>query len=193
MNKKLIIGTVIISSLLIACSPSTKTYSSLDLPYEIVNEEVEDLKNKGLEEYIDYQVLEEVIVRDLTPEENERFLERMEYNTLQDLNENYSAVEFNFGDMKMIYGNKSFTQFNKKHSNFIYNDELLLDDILQSSFYEDEKTFKTKKEGSLDEDVVYARIYKDFRKIVLIPKELVKKGLQFKTKISDEIVYIDIK
>lgn len=199
MKKKLLIGMTTLT-LLTGCSNplSVKTYPSIDLPYEIVNEEVAEIKEQGLTEYIDYQELKKVTVRELTSEENEKFLDKLQLNTLNDLNKEYSAIEFYFGDMTKISCNKkSFYQFDKNKSCFVYDDEIIERNIYQYEFVQgkSQSLDRTKKNGITgeDEQVGYGFKSYDFKIIILLKKELIKPGLQLKTSINDEIVYIDIK
>lgn len=190
MKKKLLTCTLIAFTLLTGCSP--KTYPSLKLPYEIVNEDVKEIKDQGLKDYKNFQELENVTVREFTPEENEYFLGEMEFNTLNDLNAEYSVVEFNFGDTKYIHKpTKSLGKFDEDVSYFIYNDEIIKDDFYQRREYENIKLLRSK--DSNGETSVYGEYFKDLKFIVPIKTILVKKGLQFKTTINDKVVYIDIK
>lgn len=184
---------LILITFLVACNGSVKTYPSLDLPYEIVNEEVEELKEEDLEEYLDYQILEKIEIRDLTPEENEKFLEKMIYNSLNDLNEEYKAIEFYFGETNYIHkNNKSFSAFNKG-SYFVYDDEIVSDEFYQTTSYKDRKNLRKNINKNKDKKMIYGRIYEDLKIVTIVKKDYIKKGLQFKTNINDEIVYIDIK
>lgn len=193
MKKKIpLISLLILIIFLTACSGSVKTYPSLELPYEIVNEDVEKIKAEGLEEYLDYQVLEKIEVREITPEENEEFLKIMDFNTLNDLNTDYSAVEFNFGDVNRIHQNKkSFYKFDEDVSYFVYDDEIIKEGFYQLQVYENKKLL-LKMDKKRNEEVGYGEVLNDFKIITLIRKDLLQKGLQFKTVINDEVVYLDI-
>lgn len=190
---KKILFTLFISFFVLAgCSGSNvKTQPSITLPYEITNEEVQAFKEEGLEYYTDYQELKAVVIRDLTSEENEALLKQMEGNTLNDLNSEYSAIEFNFGYTERInkVGNTIY-KFDEGTSKFIYDNE-----ILNSKFYQVE----TKRDESVrrfdedrNEEGIYGEICQDFKIVTLLEKEFIKDGLQFKTTINDEIVYINI-
>lgn len=189
--KKLLFTLFISFFVLAGCSGSNvKTQPSITLPYEITNHEVPEYKEEGLDYYTDYQVLEKVTVRDLTADENEKFLELIENNTLNTLNSEYSAVEFYFGDSEVMYNEKGILQFDKSASYFVYDDE-----ILNQSFYQlkefDSRTSLNKLDDNQSE-FIYGRKLENFKIITLVEKEFIKKGLQFKTTINDEIIYIDI-
>ena len=190
--KKIVIALSVTLLLLVGCSGgSVKTQPSITLPYEITNEESAELKDEGLEYYTDYQVLENVTVRDLTADENEEFLKKMEGNTLNTLNSEYSAIEFDFGRTERIDRiNRTIYKFDQDTSKFIYDDQ-----ILNVNFYQiatKEKIYLEKFNEDTQEDIVYGEISDDFKIVTLIETEFIKKGLQFKTTINDEVVYIDI-
>lgn len=170
---------------------SVKTQPSVNLPYEIANNEVQEYKDKGLENYIEYQVLENVTVRDLTTDENEEFLKKIKDNTLNTLNSEYSAIEFDFGDIKRISNGKAILQFDKDTTYFVYDDKILDHSFYQIKEYSHRKLFKTfnDKKG---EEISYGEERSDFKIISLVKKGFIKKGLQLKTTINDEVVYIDI-
>lgn len=190
MKSKILICTIITLSLLTGCSP--KTYPSLTLPYEIVNEDVKELKNEGLKDYKNYQELKNVNIREFTSEENEYFLGEMEFNTLNDLNTEYSLIEFDFGDTKYIHKpRKSLGSFDEDVSSFIYDDEIIKDDFYQRREYEDIELLRSK--NSDGETFIYGEYFKGLKIVIPIKTILVKKGLQFKTTINDKVVYIDIK
>lgn len=194
MKNKILIGTIIGLSLLTACSlHSPKVYPALELPYEIVNEDVEAIKEQGYKDYRDYQELKKITVRELTDEENEYFLKKMEFNTLNDLNSEYSAVEFYFGDTKYIHQNKKiYRRIDEEVSYFVYDDEIIKDDFYQIPVYESNESL-LKKESTEEKRIAYGEFLNDFKIVTLIKKDRVKKGLQFKTIINNEIVYLDIK
>lgn len=190
--KKIVIPLIITLFLLVGCSGSSvKTQPSVNLPCEITNNESAELKEEGLEHYTDYQVLENVTVRDLTADENEEFLKKMEGNTLNTLNSEYSAIEFDFGRTERIDRiNRTIYKFDQDTSKFIYDDQ-----ILNVNFYQiatKEKIYLEKFNEDTQEDIVYGEISDDFKIVTLIETEFIKKGLQFKTTINDEVVYIDI-
>ena len=190
--KKIVIALSVTLFLLVGCSGgSVKTQPSITLPYEITNEESAELKDEGLEYYTDYQVLENVTVRDLTADENEEFLKKMEGNTLNTLNSEYSAIEFDFGDIKRISNGKAILQFDKDTTYFVYDDKILDHSFYQIKEYSHRKLFKTfnDKKG---EEISYGEERSDFKIISLVKKGFIKKGLQLKTTINDEVVYIDI-
>lgn len=191
----LLISSLMFLFLITACSfNSTKTYPSLDLPYVIVNEEVESIKDEGLEEYTEKQVLNKVNVRDLTEQEKERFSERINYLTQNDLNNNYLAVEFYFGEVTEIDRNKkALIKFDNERSDFIYDDNFILDNFYQIPVYKKSETLLTGETNSNGREIGYGVNYEDFKIVTLINKEYVKKGLQFKTIINEEVIYIDIK
>ena len=82
--KKIVIALSVTLLLLVGCSGgSVKTQPSVNLPCEISNEESAELKDEGLEYYTDYQVLENVTVRDLTADENEEFLKKMDQQNIR--------------------------------------------------------------------------------------------------------------
>ena len=122
---------------------SVKTQPSVNLPCEISNEESAELKDEGLEYYTDYQVLENVTVRDLTADENEEFLKKIKDNTLNTLNSEYSAIEFDFGDIKRISNGKAILQFDKDTTYFVYDDKILDHSFYQIKEYSHRKLFKT--------------------------------------------------
>ena len=122
---------------------SVKTQPPVNLPCEISNEESAELKDEGLEYYTDYQVLENVTVRDLTADENEEFLKKIKDNTLNTLNSEYSAIEFDFGDIKRISNGKAILQFDKDTTYFVYDDKILDHSFYQIKEYSHRKLFKT--------------------------------------------------
>lgn len=196
-KKKWLVSSMLTLLFISGCSNSslngTKTHSSLSLPYKIVNEEVQEIKEKGYEEYTEKQTLKQVTVRKISENENERFLERMKQNTLQDLNKEYSAVEFFFGNVtKIDVNDKAVISFDSKKSNFIYDDVLLLENLYQLVSYEEDTSLLTGEKSSSNRDISYGNVYKNLKTILLIRSDLVKKGLQFKTVINGEVVYIDI-
>lgn len=196
MKNKLFLSITMTVILLAGCTNnsiktnSVKTYPSITLPYEITNQEVSEAKNEGYSVYTEYQELKEVKTRELTEEENQEFIEKMKNNASNNLNNDYKAVEFSFGNMTMIYNNKSFEYFDK-NSAFIYDDQIVkskFDKIIR--YDRQEKLYTTE---DLEKRIVYGVDYDNYKIIVLIEKEHLKNGLQFKTKIADEIIYIDIK
>lgn len=197
LKKKWLVASALTLLFISGCSATSingsKTYPSTKLPYEIVNEEVEKIKEKGLEEYTEKQTLKKVTVREITEKENERFLERMKQNTLQDLNKEYSAIEFYSGNVTEIDINgKSVISFDSKKSNFIYDDVLLLDDLYQLVSYDDDETLLTGETDEKNRNIGYGKIFKGLKTIVLVNTDYIKKGLQFKTVINGEVIYIDI-
>ena len=152
---------------------SVKTQPSVNLPCEISNEESAELKDEGLEYYTDYQVLENVTVRDLTADENEEFLKKMEGNTLNTLNSEYSAIEFDFGRTERIDRiNRTIYKFDQDTSKFIYDDQ-----ILNVNFYQiatKEKIYLEKFNEDTQEDIVYGEISDDFKN----KKELSKRDFK---------------
>ncbi|HFU3855445.1 TPA: hypothetical protein ACGO5T_001998 [Streptococcus suis] len=104
MKRKAIIGSALALILLTSCSTSTKTYPSLKIPYEVVNEEIVKIENISTkEEHKDNQTLRNIEVRDLTDEESKRFSERIKTTSKVALEENYSAVEFDFGKVERVF------------------------------------------------------------------------------------------
>lgn len=177
---------------MVGCSGSSvKIQPSVNLPYEISNKESVELKDEGLEYYTDYQVLENITIRELTNDENEVFLKKMKDNTLNTLNSEYSAIEFDFGRTERIDRiNRTIYKFDEETSKFIYDDQ-----ILNVNFYQiatKEKIYLEKFNEETQEDIVYGEVSDDFRIVTLIETEFIKKGLQFKTTINDKVVYIDI-
>lgn len=193
LKKRILIGTMISLSLISACS-SSKTYPSIDLPYEVVNEEVVKIENISTkeEEHKDNQTLRNIEVRDLTDEESKRFSERIKTTSKVVLEENYSAVEFDFGKVERVFKNKSFIKFDEDNSYFILNDEKVLEKLYQILNYENKTNLIGKKEGT-DEDIIYGETYEDLKIITIIRNDFVKKGLQFRTVINGDEVYFDIK
>lgn len=194
MKRKAIIGSALALILLTSCSTSTKTYPSLKIPYEVVNEEVVKIENISTkeEEHKDNQTLRNIEVRDLTDEESKRFSERIKTTSKVALEENYSAVEFDFGKVERVFKNKSFIKFDEDNSYFILNDEKVLEKLYQILNYENKTNLLGKKEGT-DEDIIYGEIYEDLKIITIIRNDFVKKGLQFRTVINGDEVYFDIK
>ena len=170
---------------------SVKTQPSVNLPCEITNNESAELKEEGLEHYTDYQVLENVTVRDLTADENEEFLKKIKDNTLNTLNSEYSAIEFDFGRTERIDRiNQTVYTFDEETSKFIYDDQILNTNFYQIATKENTSLKRFNKEKN--KEVSYGEIIDDFKIVTLIEKKFIKKGLQFKTTINDEVVYIDI-
>lgn len=194
MKRKAIIGSALALILLTSCSTSTKTYPSLKIPYEVVNEEVVKIENISTkeEEHKDNQTLRNIEVRDLTDEESKRFSERIKTTSKVALEENYSAVEFDFGKVERVFKNKSFIKFDEDNSYFILNDEKVLEKLYQILNYENKTNLIGKKEGT-DEDIIYGETYEDLKIITIIRNDVVKKGLQFRTVINGDEVYFDIK
>lgn len=194
MKRKAIIGSALALILLTSCSTSTKTYPSLKIPYEVVNEEVVKIENISTKEekHKDNQTLRNIEVRDLTDEESKRFSERIKTTSKVALEENYSAVEFDFGKVESVYKNKSFIKFDEDNSYFILNDEKVLEKLYQILNYENRTYLIGKKEGT-DEDIIYGETYEDLKIITIIRNDVVKKGLQFRTVINGDEVYFDIK
>lgn len=194
-KSKVVIG-LLTTLILSACSSSpintAKTYPSVEVPYEIVNKEIEKYKSEGLDNFTDYQSLEAVNVREITQEENEKFLNLMSNNTLNDLKSEYVAVEFDFGTTTRInINNQTLYEFDKNSSFFVYDDE-----ILNNVFYQlkniDNKELFLRYDEEKDEEVAYGEVVEDFEIVTIVNEEFVKKGLQFKTVINDEVIYIDI-
>ncbi|MDG4525680.1 hypothetical protein D2A30_01920 [Streptococcus suis] len=193
MKRKAIIGSALALILLTSCSTSTKTYPSLKIPYEVVNEEIVKIENISTkEEHKDNQTLRNIEVRDLTDEESKRFSERIKTTSKVALEENYSAVEFDFGKVERVFKNKSFIKFDEDNSYFILNDEKVLEKLYQILNYENKTNLIGKKEGT-DEDIIYGETYEDLKIITIIRNDVVKKGLQFRTVINGDEVYFDIK
>ena len=194
MKRKAIIGSALALILLTSCSTSTKTYPSLKIPYEVVNEEVVKIENISTkeEEHKDNQTLRNIEVRDLTDEESKRFSERIKTTSKVSLEENYSAVEFDFGKVERVFKNKSFIKFDEDNSYFILNDEKVLEKLYQILNYENKTNLIGKKEGT-DEDIIYGETYEDLKIITIIRNDFVKKGLQFRTVVNEDEVYFDIK
>lgn len=194
MKRKAIIGSALALILLTSCSTSTKTYPSLKIPYEVVNEEVVKIENISTkeEEHKDNQTLRNIEVRDLTDKESKRFSERIKTTSKVALEENYSAVEFDFGKVERVFKNKSFIKFDEDNSYFILNDEKVLEKLYQILNYENKTNLIGKKEGT-DEDIIYGETYEDLKIITIIRNDFVKKGLQFRTVINGDEVYFNIK
>lgn len=194
MKRKAIIGSALALILLTSCSTSTKTYPSLKIPYEVVNEEIVKIENISTkeEEHKDNQTLRNIEVRDLTDEESKRFSERIKTTSKVALEENYSAVEFDFGKVERVFKSKSFIKFDEDNSYFILNDEKVLEKLYQILNYENKTNLIGKKEGT-DEDIIYGETYEDLKIITIIRNDVVKKGLQFRTVINGDEVYFDIK
>ncbi|MGJ6090091.1 hypothetical protein [Streptococcus suis] len=194
MKRKAIIGSALALILLTSCSTSTKTYPSLKIPYEVVNEEIVKIENISTkeEEHKDNQTLRNIEVRDLTDEESKRFSERIKTTSKVALEENYSAVEFDFGKVERVFKNKSFIKLDEDNSYFILNDEKVLEKLYQILNYENKTNLIGKKEGT-DEDIIYGETYEDLKIITIIRNDVVKKGLQFRTVINGDEVYFDIK
>lgn len=87
---------------------------------------------------------------------------------------------------------KAVISFDSKKSNFIYDDVLLLENLYQLVSYEEDTSLLTGEKSSSNRDISYGNVYKNLKTILLIRSDLVKKGLQFKTVINGEVVYIDI-
>lgn len=194
-KSKVVIG-LLTTLTLTACGSnpvnSVKTYPSVEVPYEIVNKEIEEYKSEGLENFLDYQKLESVNVREITPEENNEFLQLMTTNALNDLSSDYVAVEFDFGTTTRINkNNQTLYEFDKNSSFFVYNDEILNDEFYQLKNNDDKELF-LRYDNEKDKDVAYGEVVEDFEIVTIINEEFVKKGLQFKTVINDEVIYIDI-
>lgn len=192
---KLFISSLIFLLLITACSfNSSKTYPSLELPHLIVDEEVESIKDQGFDKYTEKQTLKNVSVRDFTKEELKRFSERIDSLSQNDLNNDYKAVEFYFGNVTRIDINKkAFLKFDDELSDFIFDDNFILNNFYQIPVYEQSKNLLTGKTDSNNKKIGYGAYYEDLKIVSLINKEHIKKGLQFKTVINDEVVYIDIK
>jgi len=190
--KKILFTLFISFFVLTGCSGSNvKTQPSITLPYEIVNEESTEFKDEGLENYTDYQELKEVVIRDLTADENETILNQMEDNSLNDLNSEYSAIEFVFGQTERIDRiNRTVYRFDENTSKFIYDDEILNTKLYQMTIAD--KDYLKRFDKEKNEEVVYGEVVKDYRIITIVKKDFIKKGLQFKATINDEVVYIDI-
>ena len=190
--KKIVIALSVTLFLLVGCSGGrVKTHPSVNLPYEIANNEVQEYKDKGLENYIEYQVLENVTVRDLTTDENEDVFKKIKDNTLNTLNSEYSAIEFDFGRTERIDRiNQTVYTFDEETSKFIYDDQILNTNFYQIATKENTSLKRFNKEKN--KEVSYGEIIDDFKIVTLIEKKFIKKGLQFKTTINDEVVYIDI-
>lgn len=187
--------------LLSGCGPSVSTYPSIELPYVIVDEE-EILSSEYLDddievdqEYlIEKQTLYSAITRDLTVDEAKRFVERNAAETTNVLMDQYKVVEFNFGDVNRLYNSKSFTNFPKSRTNFIY-DEIIIPEFYQILIVENETNLTGTRYNFLkneDENVVYASTYENMKILALVRNEYAQEGLQLKTAINDEEVYIDI-
>lgn len=194
-KSKVVIG-LLTTLTLSACSSSpintAKTYPSVEVPYEIVNKEIEEYKNEGLDNFTDYQSLEAVNVREITQEENEEFLNLMTNNTLNDLTSEYVAVEFDFGTTTRINkNNQTLYEFDENSSFFVYDDEILNNDFYQLKNIDNKELFLRYDEEK-DEEVAYGEVVEDFEIVTIVNEEFVKKGLQFKTVINDEVIYIDI-
>lgn len=194
MKRKAIIGSALALILLTSCSTSTKTYPSQKIPYEVVNEEIVKIENISTkeEEHKDNQTLRNIELRDLTDEESKRISERIKTISKVALEENYSAVEVDFGKVERVFKNKSFIKFDEDNSYFILNDEKVLEELYQILNYKNKTNLIGKKEGT-DEDIIYGETYEDLKIITIIRNDFVKKGLQFRTVINADEVYFDIK
>ena len=73
---------------------------------------------------------------------------------------------------------------------FIYDDQILNTNFYQIATKENTSLKRFNKEKN--KEVSYGEIIDDFKIVTLIEKKFIKKGLQFKTTINDEVVYIDI-
>ena len=194
-KSKVVIG-LLTTLTLTACGSSpmnpAKTYPSVEVPYEIVNKEIEEYKNEGLDNFLDYQSLEAVNVREITPEENEELLQIMTNNTLNDLSSEYVAVEFNFGITTRINkNNQTLYEFDKDSSFFVYDDEILSNEFYQLKNNDNKELF-LRYDDEKDEEVAYGEIVEGFEIVTIVNEEFIKNGLQFKTVINDEVIYIDI-
>lgn len=193
------IKILMLSSLLFiisACSfNSVETFPSVDLPYTIVDETVtsdffEDI-NTNEEELTDKQILHTATIRDLTDEEATRFVERNAAQTTNILKQNYKAVEFDFGTSELLSRGKSFGRFNEDTTNFVFNETIIPDKFYQILDYTNSNDLIGTREHD-EESIIYSTIYEDMKIISIINNEYAQKGLQLKTTIDDEEVYIDI-
>lgn len=186
-------GTLLLT--LSACSiNSAETYPSVEMPYTIVEETVdpdflEDIETSE-EELTDKQVLYKATMRDLTDEEATRFVERNASQTTNLLKENYKAVEFDFGTAELLSRGQSFGKFDEATTNFVFDETLIEEQFYQILDYDNTNLLIGKKEDN--EDVIYSTIYEDMRIISIVPNAYAKKGLQLKTPINGEEIYIDI-
>ena len=112
-------------------------------------------------------------------------------NTLNTLNSEYSAIEFDFGRTERIDRiNQTVYTFDEETSKFIYDDQILNTNFYQIATKENTSLKRFNKEKN--KEVSYGEIIDDFKIVTLIEKKIKKKGLRFKTTINDEVVYIDI-
>lgn len=191
-----------VSILLLSACSSVATQPSVELPYTIVNEEkipTEELFEDELnieEEYVeDIQILHSATVRELANDEAERFVERNVAETTNILNEQYKVVEFDFKNVSLLHRSEnSFNFFPKSETNFVY-DEMVIPDFNQildhnnkTSLIGTEKNFLTGE----DDEIIYSSLYEDMKILALVRNEYAEEGLQLRTKINDEEIYIDI-
>lgn len=206
--KKIAIGVLASLSLLTACGtgnnstdsilPSkTKTYPAIELPYEIADDYYEEL-DEIIGVTHDYQVLEKVTTREITEEENQYFKERLRTSTLNDLNQVYTAVVFHFGDATVLSRGNSIDNFpysiNKSY--FVYDDVntsiLEFEKFHQKQNYSDRDRY-TAEDKDLGKNIHYGSSFKNYEVVALVNTDYVKKGLQLRTILDEEVIYIDIK
>lgn len=191
-----------VSILVLSACSSVATEPSVELPYTIVDEEnlqTEEIFEDELnveEEYVeDIQILYSATVRELTDDEAKRFVERNAGETTNILKEQYQVVEFDFNDVSLLHRSEnSFNFFPKSETNFVY-DEMVIPEFNQILDHSN-KTSLTGTEYNVltaeDDNIIYTSLYEDMKILALVRNEYAEEGLQLRTKINDEQVYIDI-
>lgn len=193
-NKLLIIGLLLL--ILSACTfNSVETYPSVDLPFTIVDEThnsnfFDDI-DTGEEELVDKQIINSATLRELTDDEAVRFVERKADQTTNLLKENYKAVEFDFGTVTALSHGKTFRKFDEQSTNFVFDETIIPDSFYQILDYENRDLLIGSRERD-DEDIAYSTIYEDMKIISIIRNEFAQSGLQLRTTINNEEVYLDI-
>lgn len=193
-NKLLIIGLLLL--ILSACTfNSVETYPSVDLPYTIVDEthnaDFFDDIDTGEEELTDRQIINSATLRELTDDEAIAFIDRNVEQTTNLLKENYKAVEFDFGTVTALSRGKTFRKFDEQSTNFVFDETIIPDSFYQILDYENRDLLIGSRERD-DEDIAYSTIYEDMKIISIIRNEFAQSGLQLRTTINNEEVYLDI-
>lgn len=193
-NKLLIIGLLLL--ILSACTfNSVETYPSVDLPFTIVDEThnsnfFDDI-DTGEEELVDKQIINSATLREITDDEAVRFVERKADQTTNLLKENYKAVEFDFGTANLLNNGKSLGIFDEHTTNFVYDKTIIPNKFYQILDYENRTRLYGISEKD-QEDIIYATLYEDMKIISIVRNEYAQKGLQLRTTINDEEIYLDI-
>ncbi len=190
---------------------SIKKEEAITLPYTIIDNITVDklegnYQKEGRGKLGDYlyifdpplelkQVLKEVTLRELTEEEEDKFLDEPDIIDmhLKLLNEKYKVLELYFGDIVVLRDFNYLLGLEEKKTAFYYNGQSIPGRIHQMRTFDEQKSISADNlKDDNDEVLGLGESNKNYKILVLVENSIIREGLQLRTKIGDDIVYIDV-